>query len=70
MNRRMVLLAAFCMVSTAWSQSSVSPHKQVEKLVDDGAANWKQVSKQVWDYAELGYHETKSSPLLQARGLT
>jgi len=67
MNRRMVLLAAFCMVSTAWSQSSVSPHKQVEKLVDDGAANWKQVSKQVWDYAELGYHETKSSPLLQAQ---
>jgi len=67
MNRHIVLLAAFCMVSTAWSQSSVSPHKQVEKLVDDGAANWKQVSKQIWDYAELGYHETKSSPLLQGQ---
>jgi aminobenzoyl-glutamate utilization protein B len=35
------------------------------QLVDQNAAHWQQVSKQIWDYAELGYHETKSSDLLQ-----
>jgi aminobenzoyl-glutamate utilization protein B len=35
------------------------------KLVDQDASHWQQVSKQIWDYAELGYHETKSSDLLQ-----
>jgi aminobenzoyl-glutamate utilization protein B len=35
------------------------------QLVDQNAAHWQQVSKQIWDYAELGYHETKSSELLQ-----
>jgi aminobenzoyl-glutamate utilization protein B len=35
------------------------------QLVDQDAAHWKQVSKQIWDYAELGYHETQSSELLR-----
>jgi aminobenzoyl-glutamate utilization protein B len=65
MTRRYTAFAVLCLVTSAWSQSSVSPHKQVEKLVDENAANWKQVSKQIWDYAELGYHENKSSKLLQ-----
>jgi aminobenzoyl-glutamate utilization protein B len=39
----------------------------VEQLVEQNAANWKQVSKQIWDYAELGYHENRSSELLQAQ---
>jgi aminobenzoyl-glutamate utilization protein B len=43
----------------------MTPHKQVEALVDQNAANYKVVSKQIWDYAELGYHENKSSKLLQ-----
>ena len=38
----------------------VSAHNQLEKLVDDNSANWKQVSKQIWDFAELGYHEEKA----------
>lgn len=65
MTRRFAILAVLCLASSAWSQSSVTPHKQVEMLVDQNAANWKQVSKQIWDYAELGYHENKSSKLLQ-----
>jgi len=51
----------------AQAQSTSQAHKQLEKLVDEHAANWKQVSKQIWDYAELGYHENKSSALLQAQ---
>jgi aminobenzoyl-glutamate utilization protein B len=56
---------AFCSVAIA--QSTATVHKQVEGFVDQNAANWKQVSKQIWDYAELGYHENKSSALLQAQ---
>jgi aminobenzoyl-glutamate utilization protein B len=54
-----------CTVALAPAQMSKTPHKQLEELVDQNAANWKQVSKQIWDYAELGYHENKSSKLLQ-----
>jgi aminobenzoyl-glutamate utilization protein B len=50
----------------AHAQSSPA-HKQVLQLVDDNAANWKQVSKEIWGYAELGYHEEKSSTLLQTQ---
>jgi aminobenzoyl-glutamate utilization protein B len=52
-------------MSIASAQSSLTPHKQVEQIVDQNAANWKQVSKQIWDYAELGYHENKSTAMLQ-----
>ena len=45
----------------AHAQSTPSAHKQVLEYVDQGADHWKQVSKQIWDYAELGYHEEKSS---------
>jgi aminobenzoyl-glutamate utilization protein B len=51
----------------ARAQAKTDAHKQVEQLVEQNAANWKQVSKQIWDYAELGYHENRSSELLQAQ---
>lgn len=51
----------------AQAQPTPQAHKQLETLVDEHAANWKQVSKQIWEYAELGYHENKSSALLQAQ---
>jgi aminobenzoyl-glutamate utilization protein B len=47
------------------AQAILDAHKQVTQLVDENAANFEQVSKQIWDYAELGYHEDKSSALLQ-----
>jgi len=46
---------------------SVNTHKQLEKLVEDNSATWKGVSKQIWGFAELGYHEEKSSALLQSQ---
>jgi aminobenzoyl-glutamate utilization protein B len=42
-----------------------SPHKQIEALVDQHSAQYAQASKTIWEYAELGYHEDKSSALLQ-----
>jgi aminobenzoyl-glutamate utilization protein B len=40
-------------------------HHQILALVSDNAPQFQRVSKQIWDYAELGYHEEKSSALLQ-----
>src|SRR6516165_4576531 len=50
---------------TAAAQPLAGAHSQLLQLVDKDAAHWQQVSKQIWDFAELGYHETKSSDLLQ-----
>jgi aminobenzoyl-glutamate utilization protein B len=65
-----LVAVAFCVLcgGEQWMQAqSVSTHKQLEKLVDDNSASWKQVSKQIWGFAELGYHEQKSSSLLQSQ---
>jgi len=56
---------AVLFASTAAAQLLGGAHSQVLQLVDKNAANWQHVSKQIWDYAELGYHETKSSELLE-----
>lgn len=58
---------ALSIAPPAQAQAKTDAHKQVEQLVEQNAANWKQVSKQIWDYAELGYHENRSSELLQAQ---
>src|SRR5215470_14641689 len=50
---------------TAAAQLLAGAHAQVLQLVDKDAAHWQDVSKQIWDFAELGYHEAKSSDLLQ-----
>jgi aminobenzoyl-glutamate utilization protein B len=64
-----LVVLAGCLASSvaplANAQAIPAAHKQVSQLVDEKAANFKQVSKQIWDYAELGYHEDKSSALLQ-----
>jgi aminobenzoyl-glutamate utilization protein B len=64
-----VALAACLLVGGAQQSraQSSSAHEQLKKLVDDNSANWKQVSKQIWGFAELGYHEEKSSALLQSQ---
>ena len=56
---------AVLFATTAAAQLLAGAHAQVLQLVDKDAANWRHVSKQIWDFAELGYHETRSSALLQ-----
>ena len=53
----LVFLSIVC-----WGQT---PHQQIEKIVDQNSAHFAGVSKEIWGYAELGYHEEKSSALLQ-----
>src|SRR5215472_14193740 len=50
---------AVLFAATAAAQLLAGAHAQVLQLVDKDAANWQHVSKQIWDFAELGYHEGK-----------
>jgi aminobenzoyl-glutamate utilization protein B len=61
----LLTLCLACAQPALQAQTSATAHQQVQKLVEANSANWKQVSKQIWDFAELGYHENKSSALLQ-----
>jgi aminobenzoyl-glutamate utilization protein B len=42
-----------------------APHQQILQIVDERAAHFAGISKTIWEFAELGYHEEKSSALLQ-----
>jgi aminobenzoyl-glutamate utilization protein B len=72
-RHRIINLAVSAMFFTFWmgsmahAQSAPAAHQQVEQFINKSAANWKQVSKEIWDFAELGYHENKSSTLLQTQ---
>src|ERR1035438_9511252 len=63
-STRFSLVILLGVVLTASGQQA-SPHKQIEALVDHYSAEYAQASKAIWEYAELGYHEEKSSALLQ-----
>ncbi|HEX2665918.1 MAG TPA: amidohydrolase [Candidatus Acidoferrum sp.] len=56
---------AMLFAATSAAQLLAGAHAQLLQLVDKDAASWQHVSKQIWDFAELGYHETRSSELLQ-----
>ncbi len=45
--------------------SHAQKHQQLLQLVDQHAAHFSTTAKTIWDYAELGYREEKSSTLLQ-----
>jgi aminobenzoyl-glutamate utilization protein B len=55
----------FLLAIPAIAQPTSADRTQILKLVDANAAQYKQVSKEIWGFAELGYHENKSSTLLQ-----
>jgi aminobenzoyl-glutamate utilization protein B len=53
------------LLSVAAPAQQATPHRQLIELVDRQAAHFSATSKTIWDYAELGYQEEKSSALLQ-----
>src|SRR5580704_5616088 len=59
-----IVLAATLSPSGALCQQP-TPHQQILQLVDQRAAHFSQTSRTIWEYAELGYQEEKSSALLQ-----
>lgn len=56
-------IAASLTTTVATAQSDL--HRQAIQLVNEHAAEYKATSRTIWEYAELGYHEEKSSALLQ-----
>ena len=67
MGRRGVLLVGMLVgcAGVGVGQLAAPERTQVEGLVDGKADAYKKVSKEIWGFAELGYHENKSSKLLQ-----
>lgn len=61
---RGVALAAALIPSPIFGQASAA-HSQILQLVDRHAEHFSGTSKTIWEYAELGYQERKSSALLQ-----
>src|SRR5450631_2178554 len=59
-----IVLAATLLLSAAFGQQPAR-HQQILELVDQHAAHFSETSKTIWQYAELGYQEDKSSTLLQ-----
>lgn len=60
------LLIAFCLPATmAWGQLPAAERARVLRQMDDTAAHYGQLSRQIWEFAEVGYKETKSSALLR-----
>jgi aminobenzoyl-glutamate utilization protein B len=62
-----LVVCFLCVLPVLQAQSRGASHQELEKLVDENSANWKQISKQIWEFAELGYHENRSSALLQSQ---
>jgi aminobenzoyl-glutamate utilization protein B len=56
---------AFELCIPATAQQPVGKHQQILELVDQHATQFSRTSKTIWDYAELGYQEEKSTALLQ-----
>jgi aminobenzoyl-glutamate utilization protein B len=52
-------------LGAACAHAQAIDNAAIVKLVDAHADQYKQVSKEIWGFAELGYHENKSSSLLQ-----
>jgi aminobenzoyl-glutamate utilization protein B len=62
--QRFVALTVTLLPAQAFAQQA-TPHRQLIEFVDRQAAHFSATSKTIWDYAELGYQEEKSSALLQ-----
>jgi aminobenzoyl-glutamate utilization protein B len=58
-----IILAATLLPSAAFGQQPAR-HQQILELVDQHAAHFSGTSRTIWEYAELGYQEEKSSALL------
>ena len=59
-----IVFAALGLPSAAFAEQPAR-HQQILELVDAHAAHFSATSRTIWDYAELGYQEQKSSALLQ-----
>ena len=62
---KVIFSLAFCLSFTISSIYAQSPKAKVLKNLDNKSAFYGQISKKIWNYAEVGYKEKQSSNLLQ-----
>jgi len=60
-----IVVVATLLPAVAVGQQPAS-HQEVLQLVDQRAAHFSGISRTIWEFAELGYQEQKSSALLQS----
>lgn len=60
-----IRICVLTLLSVAAMSASETAHQQLKELVDGHSAEYIETSKRIWEFAELGYHEEKSSALLQ-----
>jgi aminobenzoyl-glutamate utilization protein B len=60
-----VLVAAGWTSGSAWAADVSPAHREMIQLVDSHAVEYKELSRKIWEFAEVGYQEQKSSALLQ-----
>ncbi|MHB1192203.1 MAG: amidohydrolase [Longimicrobiales bacterium] len=69
MTRRTLFALAACSAFAAMAAPTTLPaqsgKERVGRYLDANAARFGQVAQTIWDYAEVGYQETRSSALLQ-----
>lgn len=58
-------LAVLCMVLQLNAQPDSVIKQQAVARIESGYGDYKKIALQIWDYAEVGYKEVKSSALLQ-----
>ncbi len=54
-----------CLCGVEFGAEPSSAHRDVMRLVDAHAAEYRATSRKIWELAEVGYQEQKSSALLQ-----
>jgi aminobenzoyl-glutamate utilization protein B len=65
MHKRSSVIFLSQLLGLAAASLAQSPHQQIVALVDRHSAAYVQASRAIWEFAELGFHEDKSSALLQ-----
>ncbi len=66
MQTRLLLLTLLCGLCSPLALAQTPSQKMTLAAIDGQAAHYADLSKQIWDFSEVGYQETQSSALLQA----
>ncbi|MGB3142718.1 MAG: amidohydrolase [Maribacter sp.] len=63
MKKSLLVTSAFCV--GLFSLNAQKSEKEIIKSLDDKTENYSSIAQNIWEYAEMGYQENKSSELLQ-----
>jgi metal-dependent amidase/aminoacylase/carboxypeptidase family protein len=64
-SKSIILIAAFSMLAAFIACSAWADSKEITAAIDDASQSCRGVSRQIWEFKELGQQEFKSSALLK-----